>query len=267
MFRYAWIAMFLCAPVAMGEPIGPMPHPGVTDQVAEQTITKADQDTGAAGEVPARSERPLGSPPAAQPSKGGTGSSQPVGARGWLTGTALPLLGVLGLIVALAWVYRRFARTQGGISSAFGAGGHAPSGVLSVLGRFPVGGGMTLVLLQLDRRVLLVSHSAGSMFRGRPGSMSLLSEITDEESVASLLVRTQDERGESMSQRFNELLQGYSLEDADEFHANGGLDDVPAVSLVDEVADDGDEARQELSPLRRRLDRLMRHPAAEKAAS
>lgn len=260
MLRFAWVLILFFASPVLGEPIGPMPEAGGAVDAAADSSTTVSDGARADARTPGRSERPLGAIPGTDQPDSQADPVSPAGAKGWMTGTALPLLGVLAIIVALAWVYRRFSRSRGGISSALGAGGHAPSGVLSVLARFPVGGGMTLVLLQLDRRVLLVSHSGGSMFRGRPGSMSLLTEIVDEESVASLLVRTQDERGESMSKRFNELLQGYS-DDVDD-----AVVDVPPASVVDELADDGESATAELSPLRRRLERLMRHAPGERAA-
>ncbi len=143
---------------------------------------------------------------------------------------------VLALIVVSAGVVRAMARRSGGVASMVGAGGRAPPGILSVLGRYPVGGGLTLVLLQLDRRILLVSHSPGSVLRSRPGSMTILCEVRDEEEVASILQRAQDERGESLTMRFNEMLQRFG-----ERH--------DALSL--EVPDDEIE-----SPLRARLERL-----------
>jgi len=176
--------------------------------------------------------------------------------------TAAPLLGVLALIIALAWAFRTVARRSGGLASAMSAGGRAPAGVLSVLGRFPVGGGITLVLLQLDRRVLLLAHSPGSPLRGKPGSMATLCEVSDEEDVASILLRTQDERGESLSSRFNEMLQRCAasenpdtLEICDD-DAAAPMGDVHAQMEAGAPGDDGpriaDQA-QGLSPLRARL--------------
>jgi len=119
-------------------------------------------------------------------------------------------LGALGLVVvliiALAIVARRLAR-RGGLMAQLGAGGRAPSGVLEVLGRFPAGRGCTLVLLKLDRRVLLVCQTSGKGLMGAH-AMSTLCEITEPEQVASILVKTRDEQGESMARRFQAVLAG-----------------------------------------------------------
>jgi hypothetical protein len=78
--------------------------------------------------------------------------------------------------------------------------------VLEVLGRYPVGRGTTLVLLKLDRRVLLMSQSAGGRL-GAGAGFTTLCEVTDPEEVASILVKTRDEEGSSMAERFRTLLK------------------------------------------------------------
>ncbi|CAG0999690.1 hypothetical protein PHYC_02793 [Phycisphaerales bacterium] len=145
--------------------------------------------------------RPLGLPkptPATSPSapaaSGSTGD--------WLR-TVAALGGVLVLVVGAGVAVRGLAKRGGGLMGALGAGGRAPSGLLEVLGRYPVGRGSTLVLLKLDRRVLLVCQNAS---RVAGGSMSTLSEITDPEDVASILLKARDAEGESMSQKFQSLL-------------------------------------------------------------
>jgi hypothetical protein len=124
------------------------------------------------------------------------------------------MLMTLGGVVAIATIaimlFKSWARRRGGIASSLGAGGKAPSGVLEVLGRYPIGGGVSLVLLRLDRRLLLLSQTQRLLGRGAsPGGFRTLCEITDPEEVASILVKTQDEAGESMTQRFNGLLQRF----------------------------------------------------------
>jgi hypothetical protein len=94
----------------------------------------------------------------------------------------------------------RLSSTGGGVSSQFGPGGRAPSGVLEILARYPVTRGHTLVLLKMDRRVLLLGHSSTGF--------SALAEINDPDEVAGLLVKTRDEEGDSMAARFNALLRG-----------------------------------------------------------
>src|SRR5690606_17527054 len=70
---------------------------------------------------------------------------------------------VIGLIFAVRFLVKRLAST-GGLRGQFGAAGRAPSGVLEVLGRYPISRGHSLVLLRVDQRVLLLSQS-GAGFR------------------------------------------------------------------------------------------------------
>jgi hypothetical protein len=143
------------------------------------------------------------------------------------------MLMTLGGVVALATIaivlVKSWARKRGGVASSLGAGGRAPSGVLEVLGRYPIGGGVSLVLLRLDRRLLLLSQTQRMFGRGAsPGGFRTLCEITDPEEVASLLLKTQDEAGESMTQRFNGLLQRFdkTMETSD----SRTLDSAPALA-------------------------------------
>jgi len=117
-------------------------------------------------------------------------------------------LGALGIVLSLiggaAWGVRRAARRGGvGLLASLGPGGRAPSGVLEVLARYPVGRGSTLVLLKLDRRVLLLNQNNSRL---GCGSMSTLCEISDAEDVASILLKTRDDDGESLAKRFQGLL-------------------------------------------------------------
>ena len=105
----------------------------------------------------------------------------------WRTIGSLAL--IIGLIVALRSVMTRFG---GPLARA-----RAPSGIIEVLGRFPLSRGQTLLLIKVDRRVLLLSQAGGSL--------TTLSEITDAEQVASLLQRLRHERGDSFTRRFEEL--------------------------------------------------------------
>ena len=135
-----------------------------------------------------------------EPDKG-AGFSRTIGA----------VLAVLALILISALALRALARRRGGIVSALGMGGRAPPGVLEVLGRYPVGRGHMLVLLKLDQRVLLLSQSSGGRL-GAGAGFRTLCEITDPEEVASVLVKTRDDAGESMASRFRSMLAGYGAE-------------------------------------------------------
>lgn len=148
--------------------------------------------------------RPLGAPSSVESMPIGGGSEGNTGTLGgWLrAGASLAL--VVGLIGGLAVATRRVS-TRAGLAGALGAGGRAPSGVLEVLGRYPVARGQTLVLLKLDRRVLLLSQQAGAGFR-------TLTEITEPEEVAELLVRTSREEERSAAEKFRGLLQRFDHE-------------------------------------------------------
>lgn len=152
--------------------------------------------------------RGLGSPRAA---KDPQGAAKPIGkpeSTGpadmlrslWRTGGALAV--VLGIAVALAWATKRLARTRGTLSAAIGPGGASPSGVLEVLGRYPLSRGITLVLLKIDARVLLVSQSVS-----RAGaSMQTLCEINEPDQVASILLKASRSERASIADRFQALL-------------------------------------------------------------
>lgn len=157
-----------------------------TDQSASRTPLRvhAAVETGAPLANPDRAERP------------GTGG---------LARTLLALGGVLLLIIALAWVFKRVARATGGLSGSLGAGGRAPAGVVEVLARYPLASRHTLVVLRFDRRVLLCSLTGGSRSSG--AGMTVLTELDDPEDVASILVKTRDEAGESIARSFERSLR------------------------------------------------------------
>lgn len=162
-------------------------------------------------------ERPLGVPSGSGSlaSRDARSSARPAGsepgAGGSFVRTTLALLFVVGLMVALGAALRFFARARGGLLGSLGPGGPSPSGVLEILGRYPVGRGQSLVLLKLDRRVLLLSQGSGGRLGGGGGGggFRTLCEITDSEEVASILVKSRDAAGDSMSERFRTLLSRF----------------------------------------------------------
>ncbi len=159
-------------------------------------------------ELPLSESRPLGKEATAQETpehsqgRGATPGSLGAGA----VRTTLALVFVLGLIL-FAWaIYRRLAAGAGGLGSQLSAGGRAPSGVLNVLGRYPISRGNTLVLLKLDRRVLLLNQTSAGF--------ATLAEVTEPEEVASLLLKTHDEEGQTISGRFGHLLRSMERDPA-----------------------------------------------------
>jgi flagellar biogenesis protein FliO len=148
--------------------------------------------------------RPLIAPPGSSRAAAAAGATPRAETRGWLLQTGLSLGAVVGLAVGAGWVVRKLAKRQGGLGSSLGAGGRAPAGILEILGRYPVGRGSTLILLKLDRRILLLSQTSGGRFGG--GGFSTLAELTDPEEVASILVKSRDQDGDSMAERFRSML-------------------------------------------------------------
>lgn len=127
--------------------------------------------------------------------------------KGWIQ-TVVALSGVILLILGLGQIYKRLAKSQGGLAGQFGAGGTAPSGIIEVLGRYTISRGMTLVVIKFDRKVLLVSHASSSKGKaGRGSTMQTLCELDNPEDVASVLLKARDAAGDSIAKTFQQTLQ------------------------------------------------------------
>lgn len=187
-------------PVVMG--------PVQEDQTPAPEMGEAEVSEKESLPLPPIEQRALGSDPE-------TDSSATQGVGGWVR-TGLALGAVLGLMLVLRALMVRASR-RSGLIGELGAGGRAPSGVLSVLGRYPVARGHSLVLLQLDTRVLLLEQSSDG-FR-------TLTEVTEADEVASILMKTRDEEGASQAARFNAMLRDLeddprTLDDEDDYTAD-----------------------------------------------
>lgn len=186
------------APLGQAAGAGAEKEPPIAPRVEPPTAAAAPVES-AAVKVPAHESMPLGRSVESALGKKSAESAKAGWTDHWLIRTA----GALALVIALAIGARAVARRIGlmtpGIIGSLGPGGRAPSGLLEVLGRYPVARGQTLVLLRLDRRVLLVSQGTGGF--------APLCEITDPDDVASILVKARDDDGESQAARFNELLR------------------------------------------------------------
>ena len=127
---------------------------------------------------------------------------------GGIVRTVFSLLVVVVLIFALKILVGKLMRKQGGLLVMLTAGGRAPSGVIEVLGRYPVSRGTTLVLLKIDKRILLLNQ-------GQNGFQTL-AEITDSEEVASILHKTSSEQSDTITDRFQSIMRrlenGHDLE-------------------------------------------------------
>ncbi|HCT45489.1 MAG: hypothetical protein CMJ35_12805 [Phycisphaerae bacterium] len=171
----------------------PVSHSLQDDLRASETLPPLEQG---------QPERLIGASEAQQESSG-FGSID----KGWVQ-TAAALSGVLLLIMGLSQLFKRLARSQGGLVGQIGAGGSAPTGILEVIGRYPLGTGMTLVVLKFDRRVLLVANSGATRGKhARGATMQTLCELSDPEDVASILLKARSASGESIAQSFERALQ------------------------------------------------------------
>jgi len=132
----------------------------------------------------------------------------------WRTVTALGV--VLAVAFGLKWVISRSLKGSGMLSAHLGPAGKAPSGVLTVLGRYPIARKQSLVLLKVDRRVLLLAHTESGF--------QTLSEMTDPEEVASILVATRDDEGVSISRRFSSMMHDLERDPA---LGDGALREMP----------------------------------------
>lgn len=97
---------------------------------------------------------------------------------------------VIALLVMLRVVVSKFAGPL--------AGGRAPSGLLDVLARYPIGRGRAIVVLKVDRRVLVIHQTAETA--------NTLTEFTDGDEVAALLRKIADANGDSSSRKFEAML-------------------------------------------------------------
>jgi len=138
---------------------------------------------------------------------GGTGGES---GMGLITTLAAPMAVVMGAIFIAAAVFKKLRGSSAGLISALGAGGPSPTGLLEVIGRYPIARGQSLVVLKFDQRVLLLSHSTG-VGRGRAGgaAFTLLTETAEPSEVASILLKARDAEGESIARRFETLMERY----------------------------------------------------------
>jgi flagellar biogenesis protein FliO len=183
-----------------------------------------------------RESLPIG--PVSAGSAGGTGASGPSTLR-----TVVSLAVVVALIAGGGVGVRLLARA--GLAKTLGAGVGAPSGVVEVLARYPAGRGLTLVVIKVDRRVLLLGQVASTT--GRVDSVSTLTTFDDADDVASLLMKTQDEEGRSISAKFREVLSGFhpgrgaapEASEADAYRTTTTGRDGDEVALIDDREETG----------------------------
>lgn len=174
----------------------------VSGSAQGEPIVAADDAGAGSAEVasflPATERLPLGQAASSGAAEGRAGASSGLRA---IAQTGGALAAVIGLILGLRFVMVKLSGATGGLRAQLGAAGKAPSGVLFVLGRYPVSRGMSLVLLQLDQRVLLLSQTSAGFHT--------LAEIGDPSEVASILQKVRDENGESLGAKFTGMLKQF----------------------------------------------------------
>lgn len=182
------------------------PLPTETEEIEETEVAA----TASSGALPATEKLPLGQ--SASPLGESRGSAAGQSRMGSIVRTVGATAAVICLILLLRFAFVKLSGTTGGLRAQLGAAGKAPSGVLFVLGRYPVSRGMSLVLLQLDQRVILLSQTGAGFHT--------LAELTDADEVASIIRKVKDESGESISAKFTGMLKKFesdpaTLEDLD----------------------------------------------------
>ncbi len=205
---FRWVALCALAALAIGAPCAHgQVGPPLGDAPASEAVQPATPEP--ASETPARrseADIPLFVAPAEQSSQGERSASSAGG--GWMRSIASVAM-VIGLILVLAALAKFVSRRSGSVAAMMGPGGRAPSGVLEVLARYPVGRGQVLVLLRIDRRVLLLSQNMAA----KGGSFTTLAEFDEPSEVAAILRQTRDEASESVSVRFRQALERFQGND------------------------------------------------------
>lgn len=148
-------------------------------------------------------DKPLGMPTAVSSTAPSPTTPTSLGSAALRTGGALAA--VLVLVVGCALGFKQLAK-KGVLPSTLVAGARAPSGLLEVLARYPMGGGQSLVVLKFDRRILLVCQSAGKALRRGGGAMNLIAELSEPEDVASVLLKVRGAEQAAMAEKFQRML-------------------------------------------------------------
>lgn len=162
------------------------------DLRAAEARTRGDAERVDTGSLP------LGVPSASLPLGSERDSASSSG--GWrdLARTGAALGAVLTLAFGLAWGFKKLGIAGGG-GRVLQRAAKSPSGLLEVLGRYPLAGRQTLIVLRFDQRVLLLSQRAG-------GDLCTLCELNDPEEVAGVLLRVRDAAGDSAAAAFEEAI-------------------------------------------------------------
>jgi flagellar biogenesis protein FliO len=211
-------------PTAVPSTAGPVPHPIEAAMeaaaLAETAPAPADGETVAAdaerdARVAAVEQTPLGAPSGMRmPAEGLDSVSADegglLGAFDWRKNELLRVAGAMAVVIGLI-VLVRVVLSRSGLATA-GAG--RPSGVVEILGRFPVARGQTLLLIKFARRIVLVQQNGQSM--------TTLSEVSDQNEVAALLARIEAGSSGRSAAKFRSLLRHFEHEHEGQPDQGGG---------------------------------------------
>ncbi|MEZ6233567.1 MAG: flagellar biosynthetic protein FliO [Phycisphaerales bacterium] len=217
----AWAGVAAAQSGSEGVFFGPLPaasseaavagEPGPAVVAALAAGVAAEVEIPIQGEAPAPTTEQRSLVPGAAGLVGGRGA--PIDAmKGESVDLAPTLMALVGVVGLIALVFGGLRLVRGGAGRSVLATARAPSGILEVLGRYPLPSGPTLLLLRVDRRVLLLSQARASRLSG--STLTALCELDDPDEVASILMQARDARDESISARFGALLGGFAAEHA-----------------------------------------------------
>jgi flagellar biogenesis protein FliO len=161
--------------------------------------------TGASAQT--TESRPLGRPAAATSRAATTSSTTPASLGSAALRTGASLVAVLALAGGASLAFKHLAK-KGVLPTTLGTGARAPSGLLEVLARYPMGGGQSLVVLKFDRRILLVCQSSAKALRKSASAITPICELTEAEDVASVLLKVRGQEQAAMAEKFQRILAG-----------------------------------------------------------
>jgi flagellar biogenesis protein FliO len=221
------------APVDRTEQPGPAE---LADRIAAR-LAAADSVAATPGtSTSAGSNREVGVLPAPRPAgtrfidrfdtsnSGEIAASEVSTAGGWWELPEVRVGGLLLVFIGMAVVARRWSNTRGPRAGR-------PSGVLSVLARYPFGRGASLVLLEVGPRIVLV-HQPG----GRGAELRPVAEFTSPEDIAELRTRLGIARRASEPGFGHDLERSLGLYDRNGRPAGfGGPDGLPLEDVMETV--------------------------------
>lgn len=166
---------------------------GIPLSTANRPRTTATDDLGTGTPIARNTEHPQETTSGA--TKGTLiGNKRDRSAGGWFSlRDFLPLAVVLALILALAWIIKRYRPAQ----AMLGGGG-----VLEVVARLPVSSKQTLLLVRMGRQLVLLGQSQDRL--------TMLTELHEPEQVSSIIGETASRTDRSLSHEFARTFESES---------------------------------------------------------